>query len=55
MHLTPERLESPGSEEARLQGEGGGEGNILLETGERRNEMRNCGRVDQEGGEMTRL
>ena len=49
MHITLERLEAPGSGEA-CQGGGVGGGDILLEKGGRRNGMRNCGRVDCEGG-----
>jgi hypothetical protein len=46
IYLILERLEVPGSGEA-WRGYGG---NILLETGQRRNGIRNCGREDQEAG-----
>jgi hypothetical protein len=41
MCLTLERLKAPGLEEAWRWG-----GDILLETGRRRNGMSNCGRAD---------
>jgi hypothetical protein len=47
MHLTFKRLETPGSGEAWQSVRGG---DILLETGLRRNGMRKCGRVDPEVG-----
>jgi len=44
MPLTFERHKAPGSGEAWQ-----GEGAILLETGERRNGMRNCWKANREG------
>lgn len=51
MCLTFQKLEAPGSGEA-WQGWDGGD--ILLKIGERRNGIKNCRRVDQEGA-MTGL
>ena len=48
MHLTLERLEVPRSAEAWPGG--GRSGDILSETGGRRNGMGNCGRGDPDGG-----